>query len=225
MALATEERSGVAPLDPDLVVADIAAAAREAEVVLVSLPWGLLDSPRVHPRQRFLARGFLQAGAHAVLGHHPHVPQGIEVVDGTLVAYSLDTLVFPHSHAAWTDNVLLRLTCAAGRIARAEVIHVAGRGPPAHPAAALDRAGDADGDRGGGRGDSGVRDVSRASCSSTYAPTPGHRSLHGTACSSCPASRSSRSSRPVPAPSITPMGRPAGEVCRGREMAGWPVTL
>ena len=60
MAFATEDRSGVAPLDPDLVVEDIGAAAREAEVVLVSLHWGLLDSPRVHPRQRFLARGFLQ---------------------------------------------------------------------------------------------------------------------------------------------------------------------
>jgi poly-gamma-glutamate capsule biosynthesis protein CapA/YwtB (metallophosphatase superfamily) len=127
-AFATEERSGVAPLDPDLVVEDIAAAAREADVVLVSLYWGLLDSPRVHPRQRFLARGFLQAGAHAVLGHHPHVPQGIEVVDGTLVAYSLDTLVFPHSHDAWTDNMPLRLTCAPGRIVRAEVIPVVGRG-------------------------------------------------------------------------------------------------
>lgn len=38
------------------------------------------------------ARAAVQAGADLVLGHHPHVPSGIEVYDGTYIYYSLGSV-------------------------------------------------------------------------------------------------------------------------------------
>jgi hypothetical protein len=35
-----------------------------------------------------------EAGADCVIGHHPHVPQGLEVRGGRLIAYSLGNFVF-----------------------------------------------------------------------------------------------------------------------------------
>jgi poly-gamma-glutamate synthesis protein (capsule biosynthesis protein) len=39
-------------------------------------------------------RALAEAGASCVIGHHPHVPQGLEVRGGRLVAYSLGNFVF-----------------------------------------------------------------------------------------------------------------------------------
>jgi len=39
-------------------------------------------------------RALAEAGADCVIGHHPHVPQGLEVRGGRLVAYSLGNFVF-----------------------------------------------------------------------------------------------------------------------------------
>ncbi len=39
-------------------------------------------------------RALSDAGADAVIGHHPHVPQGVEMRGGRLIAYSLGNFVF-----------------------------------------------------------------------------------------------------------------------------------
>ena len=39
-------------------------------------------------------RALAEAGADCVIGHHPHVPQGLEVRGGRLIAYSLGNFVF-----------------------------------------------------------------------------------------------------------------------------------
>ena len=50
-------------------------------------------------------RGLVRAGADAVIGHHPHVPQGMEWVDGRPVVYSLGNFVF-RQHTRWADRGL-----------------------------------------------------------------------------------------------------------------------
>jgi len=57
-------------------------------------------------------RGLVRAGADAVVGHHPHVPQGIEWVNGKPIVYSLGNFVFKQARP-WTDRALwLDLTVA-----------------------------------------------------------------------------------------------------------------
>ena len=53
-----------------------------------------------------LFRGLVRAGADAVIGHHPHVPQGMEWQDGRPIVYSLGNFVFRQARP-WTDRGLV----------------------------------------------------------------------------------------------------------------------
>jgi len=77
---------------------DVRAAAAQADAVIVSLHWGVEYEGQPRADDADLARRLVEAGALAVLGHHPHVLQPVELVpraDGTtaLVAYSLGNFV------------------------------------------------------------------------------------------------------------------------------------
>ena len=70
--------------------ANIRAARAAADVVLVSLHWGIhFVRASLADYQREVARAAIDAGADAILGHHPHLLKGIEFIDGRPVFYSL----------------------------------------------------------------------------------------------------------------------------------------
>ena len=66
--------------------------------VVVTPHWGMegeyTDYPS--PRQRRLARRWIEAGADGIFGHHPHTVQAREVLDGRPVYYSLGNFDFDH---------------------------------------------------------------------------------------------------------------------------------
>ena len=103
---------GVAWSEDSAVVADIRAAkAAGADVVIPFMHWGWEREPQPSQRQRDLARLMVQAGADAVVGSHPHVTQGADMVLGKPVIWSLGNLVFdgfelPAAKLGW----LLRMT-------------------------------------------------------------------------------------------------------------------
>ncbi len=88
-------------------LAEAFRAARDsgADLVLVMLHAGreYLDVPP--DAVVATARGLVRAGADAVLGHHPHVPQGMEWVDGHPILYSLGNFVFAQRRP-WTRRGL-----------------------------------------------------------------------------------------------------------------------
>jgi len=83
------------------------AAAREAgaDLVLVMLHAGLEYRPVPPAGVVAIAKGIIHAGADAVFGHHPHVPQGLGWADGRPIVYSLGNFVFAQ-HRPWTDRGL-----------------------------------------------------------------------------------------------------------------------
>ena len=79
---------------------DIEATRKLADVVVVSLHWGIHNIPRaLADYQRVVGRAAVRAGADMIFGHHPHIPKGIEVIDGKVCFYSL-------SHFIWTQREL-----------------------------------------------------------------------------------------------------------------------
>lgn len=69
---------------------DIAAAKAQADVVLVSLHWGIHFVPAVlADYQRDVAYAAIDAGADAILGHHAHILKGVEIYKGRPILYSL----------------------------------------------------------------------------------------------------------------------------------------
>lgn len=73
-----------------------AGANHDARVVLVH--WGdeYVDVPT--PAQIQAAHGLVDAGADLVIGHHPHVLQGIETYGDGIIAYSLGNFLFENTH-------------------------------------------------------------------------------------------------------------------------------
>ncbi|QRN96491.1 CapA family protein [Archangium violaceum] len=85
-------------LAPEAAVELVRAAARRCDALIVAIHWGTEYSHSPHPDDRKLARALLEAGALAIIGHHPHVLQPIEsyrTTSGrdTLVAFSLGNLI------------------------------------------------------------------------------------------------------------------------------------
>lgn len=93
-ATAAEGGPGVAHFDAAEAAVDIAAARKIADLVLVSMHWGEEHRPFPRERDRATARALIDAGADAVLGHHPHVLQGAEFYRGAPILYSLGNFVF-----------------------------------------------------------------------------------------------------------------------------------
>jgi poly-gamma-glutamate capsule biosynthesis protein CapA/YwtB (metallophosphatase superfamily) len=108
---------------PDQVRSAVAAARREADVVIVSFHWGIERQFTQDAQQEQLARIALQSGATAVIGAHPHVLQPIRRLPGHLIAYSMGNFVFtPHS-AGTNLTGILEVELGAGRVLGDRLIH------------------------------------------------------------------------------------------------------
>ena len=96
------------------IVRDLKRARAEADVVLLYLHWGRELRPAAEPEQKRLARLFIDAGADAVIGSHPHVTQEVEWYKDRPIVYSLGNFVFdyyPYDPPVWR-GWMARLTFA-----------------------------------------------------------------------------------------------------------------
>ncbi len=78
----------------DNVEADIIRLREKADFVVVSLHWGLEYMEFPSQDMVRLAHRLIDAGCDAIIGHHPHVMQGIEHYRDGVIAYSLGNFVF-----------------------------------------------------------------------------------------------------------------------------------
>jgi poly-gamma-glutamate synthesis protein (capsule biosynthesis protein) len=85
---------GVFGWDIPRATATIRRCKRAGGVVIVIAHCGLEYVPYPPPYVVSAFRAMIDAGADAVIGHHPHVPQGIEYRDGRPIVYSLGNFLF-----------------------------------------------------------------------------------------------------------------------------------
>jgi len=100
---------------------DVRKLKRENDLVIVSFHWGgeLLKSPK--PYQVRLAHQTINAGADIILGHHPHVVQGIEVYHNKIIAYSLGNFVFGSFSENVRDSMLLKIYYGTNGIVKCKI--------------------------------------------------------------------------------------------------------
>jgi hypothetical protein len=85
---AQADQFGVTPMSPALYLA-IREAAAVSDVVCVSIHAGQEQTTIPSPMRRELFRSFVDAGAHLVWGHHPHVAQVWEHYKNGVIFYGL----------------------------------------------------------------------------------------------------------------------------------------
>lgn len=118
---AGENRAGTAPGVQGLVERRVKEADSAADLVVVGFHWGaeLMDHPK--PYQRALARLAVDAGAGLVVGHHPHVVQGIEVYKSRPIFYSLGNCAFG-SRSTRTSGAVILCRVSRDRVEGVEVV-------------------------------------------------------------------------------------------------------
>lgn len=84
------------------------ARAAGADLVIVQLHGGYQFAEVSSDYFGRATREAVDAGADLVIGHHPHILQGFEIYDDTLIAYSLGNFVFDQEFLATHPSVVLR---------------------------------------------------------------------------------------------------------------------
>lgn len=119
---AGEDTPGIARAGLERIEELVGQAALEAHYVVVFVHWGEIGSQEIAPRQREIAKACVDAGADLVAGCHSHVVQGIEVISGVPVIYSLGNLVFPSDSEAGKNALFAGCHFEGGCLAGLEIV-------------------------------------------------------------------------------------------------------
>jgi len=120
-------------LKPDDVRSEVAAARKVAEIVIASFHWGTENSSLVNPVQFELEKAATDSGADVILGHHPHVLQGVRMARSprdrrlVLTAFSLGNFVFDSPvrlDRRLGESVILRLRVNKNGVVSGKLIPV-----------------------------------------------------------------------------------------------------
>ncbi len=132
--IATDSKAGLAPGRTDMaaVAEAVRAAKAEHDYVIVSFHWGVEYKDDANGDQVRDGRTAVDAGADMVLSHHPHVIQGIEFYNGSLIAYSLGDFVFDHYSRKTGEAFILDAELGPHGVAnvRATPVYLQGFGQP-----------------------------------------------------------------------------------------------
>ena len=85
-------------------------ASHPSSIIIAVLHWGIEFQSVPSLQQHIDAQLLLQAGADAIVGHHPHVVQTQKKVNGKPVFYSLGNLVFDQSLPVANHAIMAQIT-------------------------------------------------------------------------------------------------------------------
>ncbi|HLL65929.1 MAG TPA: CapA family protein [Micromonosporaceae bacterium] len=136
----TADRSGIAMAwDVERSVAAVAAARRDADLVIAFNHWGQEGNACPTADQKRFAAQVAGAGADVIIGAHAHVLQGDGWLGQTYVAYGLGNFLW-YSTSHSTDTGILKLTIEGRRVVSSTlvpaVVSTAGQPVPLTGAAA-----------------------------------------------------------------------------------------
>ncbi|MGH2686686.1 MAG: CapA family protein, partial [Actinomycetota bacterium] len=81
--------------DTGLMLRAIRAAEREADLVVVTIHWGVELDTQPRPEQVELGHAFVDAGADVIFGHHSHRLQPMDHYRGAPIFWGLGNFVWP----------------------------------------------------------------------------------------------------------------------------------
>ena len=94
----------VAEADTAKLLPKIRALRHSVDFIVVSYHGGEEYADRPTLRSKLFARQLISGGADLFLGHHPHVPYGVESFEGKYIVHSLGNFVFRQPDRVWTQR-------------------------------------------------------------------------------------------------------------------------
>ncbi len=110
-----------------VILQKIRELSKQAKVIL-SIHWGREYFQYPSNQQILLARRLIRNGASAIIGHHPHIPQSIEVYRKSVIIYSLGNFLFGSRNEYQRDNIIsfLDFSKQTGRLERIRILPIKG---------------------------------------------------------------------------------------------------
>ncbi|NIW79969.1 MAG: CapA family protein, partial [Calditrichae bacterium] len=121
---ATDTSAGTCFPYEEFVFSDIRELNRTCDYVIISCHWGeeLRETPKEY--QVKLAHQFIDVGADLILGHHPHIVQGIELYKDKLIAYSLGNFIFGSYSENAKVSLLLKVTLNSNEFMNVQILPI-----------------------------------------------------------------------------------------------------
>ncbi len=121
--VARRGHGGAAPYRQEDMEAQIKQLKRDgADMIIVQVHGGYQFAEVESEFLQGIAHAAIDAGADAVIAHHPHVLQGVEWYRDKLVVYSLGNLVFDQDFLATFPTAMLRLVTEGSNVIEARMM-------------------------------------------------------------------------------------------------------
>ncbi|MDP4142897.1 MAG: CapA family protein [Bacillota bacterium] len=89
---------------------DIRAMKEKSQFVVINFHWGVENAYYPNSTQKYLAHYAIDQGADLIVGHHPHVIEGLERYNGKIIAYSMGNFCFGgNTNPSDKDTFILQL--------------------------------------------------------------------------------------------------------------------
>lgn len=76
---------------------------KQADLVVINIHWGVEYEHKYNTTQSIIAHALSDSGADLIIGHHPHVVQGLEIYNNKPIFYSLGNFIFDQYFSADTQ--------------------------------------------------------------------------------------------------------------------------
>lgn len=106
----------------ELIKKETHSVADSVDHVIVSLHWGDEFVEYPSPKQVRMAHDLIDHGVTLVVGHHPHIVQGVEQYKDGLIAYSLGNFVFDMWQLRLRETMILRCVISKEGVETYELI-------------------------------------------------------------------------------------------------------
>jgi hypothetical protein len=121
---ATKNSPGAAPYSVP-VLSKIPDNSKDFHIL--SLHWGIEYNPEPTKEQIAGARKLISSGFQVVVGHHPHIPQGVEKYNDGLILYSLGNFLFGSRNQYLNHNLAVMLYVQNNKLTLCELIPIFGK--------------------------------------------------------------------------------------------------
>lgn len=102
---ADSKKSGIAKYDENFIK-KIKEIKNQVDFIFVSIHWGNEYNPKISEQQKNLAKNLMKNGVNFIIGHHPHIPQAIDIKQNSGIIYSLGNFLFGSTNYFQNNNIL-----------------------------------------------------------------------------------------------------------------------
>ena len=124
---ATDTKPGVAPLQLNRLKKIIEEKENKDKIQMLSVHWGVEYSPEPTKEQIKQAHELINFGFNVVIGHHPHIPQGVEKYKNGIILYSLGNFLFGSRNQYLNHNIAVMLHFDNKELLFCEIIPIFGK--------------------------------------------------------------------------------------------------